>query len=354
MSSMPPTAEPLLEVRDLVKHYPARDHRGTKGVIKAVDGVDLEVAAAETVGLVGESGCGKSTLARLLMALERPTSGTVHFEGQDIFRMSKAELKRLRRQVQMVMQDPYSSLDPRLSIRQIIAEPFEIHPDAAPRGSRDARVRDLMAMVGLDPDHSDRYPHQFSGGQRQRVGIARALALQPRLLICDEPVSALDVSIQAQVLNLLKGLQSAFSLAYVFIAHDLSVVRHVADRVAVMYLGRVVELGDRREVFADPAHPYTQALMSAVPLPDPSLRSRGRRLLLVGDPPSAFDPPSGCHFRTRCWMAESICAEQVPALTLRPGTTHPSACHFAGRADRSWAATEPRAGSMATEPRNVA
>jgi oligopeptide transport system ATP-binding protein len=318
----------LLEVRDLVKHYPITRgvvFRRRIGTVHAVDGVTFGVGPGETVGLVGESGCGKSTVARLLLGLERATAGAALFEGEDITGMSRSRLRALRRDVQIVFQDPYSSLNPRMTVGDIVGEPFVIHPDAVPRAGRRRRVQELLEVVGLDPDHLSRYPHQFSGGQRQRIGIARALALRPKLIVCDEPVSALDVSVQAQVVNLLAGLQREFGLAYLFIAHDLSVVRHIADRVAVMYLGRIVELGEATDVYSHPAHPYTQALLSAVPVPDPD--AGGERIVLTGDVPSPADPPSGCRFRTRCWKAAERCATEVPELRPR-STAHPDACHF--------------------------
>ncbi|MFK3981116.1 ABC transporter ATP-binding protein [Micromonospora sp. NPDC050397] len=324
--------ETILQVDNVVKHFPITQGVVFKkqiGAVKAVDGVSFELKRGETLGVVGESGCGKSTLARLLMRLETPTGGKAMLEGKDIFKMSGGELRRLRRNVQMVMQDPYTSLNPRMTVGDIIGEPFEIHPEAAPKGSRDRRVRELLDIVGLNPEHINRYPHQFSGGQRQRIGIARALALNPEVIVCDEPVSALDVSIQAQVINLLEKLQDELGLSYVFIAHDLSVVRHIADRVAVMYLGRIVEIGDNEEIYERPTHPYTQALLSAVPVPDPSARAHREVIRLTGDVPSPADPPSGCRFRTRCWKAQEICATQDPQLVLRAVDPHPSACHFA-------------------------
>jgi oligopeptide transport system ATP-binding protein len=327
--------EPLLRVEGLVKHFPL-----TRGVlfkkhigdVKAVDGVSFDLRRGETLGIVGESGCGKSTLARLLVRIETPTAGTALFEGRNIFDLDGPDLRRLRRNLQMVMQDPYTSLNPRMTVGDIVGEPFEIHPEVAPRASRRAKVRDLLDLVGLNPEHISRYPHQFSGGQRQRIGIARALALNPKVIICDEPVSALDVSIQAQVINLLEQLQTELGLAYIFIAHDLSVVRHISDRVAVMYLGKIVETGTDDEIYERATHPYTQALLSAVPVPDPKGRGDRRVVRLEGDVPSPANPPSGCRFRTRCWKAQEVCAADEPPLVARPDADpHPSACHFAER-----------------------
>ncbi|AXO36680.1 ABC transporter ATP-binding protein [Micromonospora chalcea] len=324
--------ENIIEVRDLVKHYPVTRgvvFKKTIGQVKAVDGVSFDLKAGETLGVVGESGCGKSTLARVLMNLEKPTAGQVLYKGQDISKLSGGALRRLRRQIQLVMQDPYTSLNPRMTVGDLIGEPFEIHPEVAPRGSRRTKVKELLDLVGLNPEHINRYPHQFSGGQRQRIGIARALALRPEVIVCDEPVSALDVSIQAQVMNLLEKLQGEFGLSYVFIAHDLSVVRHLSDRVAVMYLGKMVEIGTEDEIYERPTHPYTQALLSAVPVPDPTVRESKAIIRLQGDVPSPISPPSGCRFRTRCWKAQDVCAQEVPLLQIRPGSDHPSACHFA-------------------------
>ncbi|MEW2129443.1 dipeptide ABC transporter ATP-binding protein [Streptomyces sp. NPDC005435] len=332
-------AEPVLEVRDLVKHYPLTRGvvlRRQIGAVRAVDGVDFTLGRGETLGLVGESGCGKSTVARLLCHLERPTAGTIRFKGEDVTRLSGRALKAVRRSVQMVFQDPYTSLNPRMTVGDIVGEPYEIHPEVAPKGERRRRVRELLDVVGLDPDFVNRYPHQFSGGQRQRIGIARALALRPEVIVADEPVSALDVSVQAQVVNLLERLQAEFGLSYVFIAHDLSVVRHLADRVAVMYLGRIVETGTDTEIYEHPTHPYTQALLSAVPVPDPEARSRRERIILTGDVPSPADVPSGCRFRTRCFKARERCAREVPELAVPEEfryaagpAAHPSACLFA-------------------------
>ncbi|BCJ52265.1 ABC transporter ATP-binding protein [Actinoplanes sp. NBRC 14428] len=324
--------ETILKVDNLVKYYPVTRgvvFRRTIGQVRAVDGVSFDLKAGETLGVVGESGCGKSTLSRVLMNLEKPTSGSVEYRGEKVSGLKGPALKRMRRQIQLVMQDPYTSLDPRMTVGDLIGEPFEIHPEVAPKGTRRRKVQELLEVVGLNPEHINRYPHQFSGGQRQRIGIARALALRPEIIVCDEPVSALDVSIQAQVMNLLDQLQSEFGLAYVFIAHDLSVVRHLSDRVAVMYLGKIVEIGSEDEIYERPTHPYTQALLSAVPVPDPTVRHTKQIIRLTGDVPSPVNPPSGCRFRTRCWKAQDICATEVPELTERRGSDHPSACHFA-------------------------
>ncbi|GAA3743088.1 dipeptide ABC transporter ATP-binding protein [Streptomyces tremellae] len=330
--------ETVLEVRDLVKHYPLTQGvvlRRQVGAVKAVDGVSFALGAGETLGIVGESGCGKSTVARMLVHLEEPTGGRITFKGEDITQLSGRAMKAVRRNIQMVFQDPYTSLNPRMTVGDIIGEPFEIHPEVAPKGSRRRKVQDLLDVVGLNPEYINRYPHQFSGGQRQRIGIARGLALQPEVIVADEPVSALDVSVQAQVINLMERLQGEFGLSYVFIAHDLSIVRHISDRVAVMYLGKIVETGTDTEIYDHPTHPYTQALLSAVPLPDPAARERRERILLQGDVPSPANPPSGCHFRTRCWKAQDICAREEPPLAVPAWlsdagpTAHPSACHFA-------------------------
>ncbi|MFI2365869.1 ABC transporter ATP-binding protein [Promicromonospora sp. NPDC019610] len=409
VDELPARGESVLEVRDLVKHYPVRSGllRRSVGAVKAVDGVSLTLDRGRTLGLVGESGSGKSTLARVLVGVETPTSGQVLVDGEDVTGRSRAGRKQLRRDVQMVFQDPYTSLNPRMSVSEIVGEPFAIH-GIDPAGGRRAAVGELLELVGLDPDHANRYPHQFSGGQRQRVGIARALALRPKILVCDEPVSALDVSVQGQVINLLEDLQDELGLPYLFVAHDLGVVRHIAHDVAVMYLGRIVEQGPEAEVYDAAQHPYTQALLSAVPVPDPSVRlvtadatgaagdadgdvaagdvaagdaaaNAGRPgiggIVLEGDPPSPVDPPSGCPFHTRCWLAPTLpeagraadgglrtiphaCEADVPALVVR-GTTgtgsgaggagaadaaaHVAACHFA----RELAApgTAPRSGA---------
>ncbi len=329
--SDPVIAEPLLRVRGLAKHYPIKlgvVRQKTVGHVRAVDGVDFVLQRGETVGLVGESGCGKSTVTRVLLALEKPTQGQVFYEGRDVFAMGKRELRELRRKMQIIFQDPYTSLNPRMTVGDIVGEPWEIHPEVLPKGDRSRAVKDLLARVGLNPDFTNRYPHQFSGGQRQRLGIARALALHPDIIVCDEPVSALDVSVQAQVINLLEDLQEEFGLSYLFIAHDLSVVRHLSDHVNVMYLGRIIESGTNMQIYEQPAHPYTQALLSAVPQHDPAARGSKRRIVLQGDLPSPADPPSGCHFRTRCWKAQDVCALDYPALVDR-GQGHPSSCHFA-------------------------
>jgi oligopeptide transport system ATP-binding protein len=326
----------VLEARHLVKHFPITRGvviRSRIGAVRAVDGVSLTLRRGETLGIVGESGCGKSTLAKLLVGLERPNSGSIEVRGQEMTRLKGAALRRARRDIQMVLQDPYTSLNPRMTVGDIVGEPYAIHPDVVPRQNRRRAVQELLDVVGLNPDHINRYPHQFSGGQRQRIGIARALALRPEIIVCDEPVSALDVSIQAQVINLLGRLQQDFKLSYVFIAHDLSVVRHISDRIAVMYLGKVVETGNDVAIYDQPTHPYTQALLSAVPVPDPRLRGRRAHLVLDGDVPSPANPPSGCRFRTRCWMAQEVCAEHEPLLEIRQRSPHPSACHFAQMRD---------------------
>lgn len=331
--------EAILEVSGLVKHYPLTTgilFKKQVGAVKAVDGVDFALGRGETLGIVGESGCGKSTVAKMLVNLERPTAGTIRYKGEDITKLSGKALRSVRRNIQMVFQDPYTSLNPRMTVGDIIGEPYEIHPEVAPKGDRRKKVQDLLDVVGLNPEYINRYPHQFSGGQRQRIGIARGLALRPEVIVADEPVSALDVSVQAQVINLMDRLQNEFDLSYVFIAHDLSIVRHISDRVGVMYLGRIVEIGRDAEIYDHPTHPYTQALLSAVPVPDPEAREHRERIILTGDVPSPTNIPSGCRFRTRCWKARERCALEVPALAvpsefrLLPGpAAHDSACHFA-------------------------
>ncbi len=322
---------PLLHVEHLVKEFPVSSSifkRGPKRSVHAVNDVSFDIYPNETFGLVGESGCGKSTTGRCLMRLINPTSGTVVFNGEDVSDMKGKELKNLRHDMQYVFQDPYASLNPRMTIGELISEPMYIHNEGGSNEERIETVRGLLKVVGLNPEHINRYPHEFSGGQRQRIGIARAFALHPKLIICDEPVSALDVSIQAQVLNLLDNLQEEFGTAYLFIAHDLSVVQHISDRVAVMYLGSIMEMSDWRSLYAEPCHPYSQALLSAVPVADPDLQRSRERIILAGDPPSPIDPPSGCLFHTRCPIAQEICSQEKPELReVAPG--HMCACHFA-------------------------
>lgn len=323
------TNEVILRVENLVKHFPI--YRGVikrqVGAVHAVDGVTFSIKRGETLGLVGESGCGKSTTGRTILQLYKPTAGRVIFDDVDLVKLKGESLRRMRRKFQMIFQDPYASLNPRMTVGDIIGEPLMVHNAASAKEIRE-RVDQLLELVKLSPSFASRYPHEFSGGQRQRIGIARALALQPSFIVCDEPISALDVSIQAQVINLLEDLQKQFNLTYLFIAHDLSVVRHISDRVAVMYLGVIMEMADRAEVYRAPLHPYTQALLSAVPIPDPVADARRKRTILEGDVPSPVNPPSGCRFRTRCPIAKPICAEQMPEFReLKPG--HFVACHFA-------------------------
>jgi oligopeptide transport system ATP-binding protein len=331
----------LLRVEDLKVYFPIREGMLIErhvGDVRAVDGISFAMRRGETLGLVGESGCGKSTTGRAIIRLYEPTAGRVLFDGVDIISLDKDGLKSMRRRMQMIFQDPYASLDPRMTAGGIIAEPLDIH-DVGAKGERQERVRELLQTVGLNPDYADRYPHEFSGGQRQRIGVARALALEPDMIVADEPISALDVSIQAQIINLLERLQGRLGLTYLFIAHDLSVVRHISDRIAVMYLGRIVELASSRDLNRTPLHPYTVALLSAVPIPDPVVESRRRRIILTGDVPSPVNPPSGCRFHTRCWLRQRLdnpseCEAIDPEFRVL-GPMHEVACHFADRVDGS-------------------
>jgi oligopeptide transport system ATP-binding protein len=334
--------EPVLEVRNLVKHFPLTQgivFKRTIGHVQAVDNVSFEIRPGETLGLVGESGSGKSTVARTLLRLHEPTGGEALFRGKDLFKMSNREMRAARRDIQMIFQDPYTSLNPRMTVGDIIGEPWRIHTGILPRDQQRNRVAELLDLVGLNPDHINRFPHQFSGGQRQRIGVARALAVNPSVIIADEPVSALDVSVQAQVVNLLEDIQQEFGIAFLFIAHDLSVVRHICDRVAVMYLGRIIEQGTETQIYEQPTHPYTQALLSAAPIADPRRREKSERILLEGDLPSPSDPPSGCRFRTRCWLYDRMKAEDGDDTrtsvcdTVDPHLDdedfdQPSACHY--------------------------
>src|SRR5438270_2643813 len=320
----------LIDVKGLKVHFPIKGGilNRTLAKVKAVDGVDLFVRRGETLGLVGESGCGKSTTGRAILQLIRPTEGSVNFEGVDLTKLSSDQVRRKRSEMQMIFQDPYGSLDPRFTVGQIISEPLENFKRGNKNEVRDEVAR-LLEVVGLNPYYVNRFPHEFSGGQRQRIGIARALALRPKLIVADEPVSALDVSIQAQVLNLLQDLQGEFGLTYLFVAHNLSVVKHISDRVAVMYLGRVVELAKSEDMYEMPLHPYTQALLSAIPVPDPDIESKRKRIILEGDVPSPVNPPSGCNFHPRCWKAQAICREVIPPLEEKQ-PNHYAACHFPG------------------------
>ena len=320
--------ETILEVRDLVKHFPMGGgfFGQNQKVVHAVNGITFKVRKGETLGIVGESGCGKSTAGRTIIRLYEPTSGQIFFEGQDVTKAYGSDLLNLRRKMQMIFQDPYASLNPRMTVGDIVGEGLDIHKLASGQARTD-RIYELLEVIGLNPEHANRFPHEFSGGQRQRIGIARALSVNPRLIICDEPISALDVSIQAQIVNMLEELQEKMGLTYLFIAHDLSMVKHISHRIAVMYLGRIVELTDSYELYKNPQHPYTKALLSAIPIPDPRVEATRKRIVVQGSVPSPIDPPSGCYFRTRCPYVKAICAEEVPQLK-ELGNNHVAACHL--------------------------
>lgn len=318
----------ILEVKDLVKHFPIGGGFFGRGqqVVHAVNGINFKVKKGETLGLVGESGCGKSTAGRTIIRLYEPTSGQIFFEGQDVTNADRDDLLNLRRKMQMIFQDPYASLNPRMMVGDIVGEGLDIHKLASGQARTD-RIYELLEVIGMNPEHANRFPHEFSGGQRQRIGIARALSVNPSLIICDEPISALDVSIQAQIVNMLEELQEKMGLTYLFIAHDLSMVKHISHRIAVMYLGRIVELADSFELYKNPQHPYTQALLSAIPIPDPRVEATRKRIVVQGTVPSPIDPPSGCYFRTRCSYVKAVCAEQVPQLK-ELGNNHVASCHL--------------------------